>query len=178
MDHMPIVARKSINGLILGEIRAFPFRQAELFKYGWYYANGDKYDLTSDPGQVLNSFDSQYKSDMGISVSNNKINVPKLIYTDGRHYFIRGGATPGVVQNDAIRNIVGKSKIRADGAKIDQDTGPFTSWVNNSNQAFTGANNSSWDFLSTDFDASRCVPVANENRPLNFTMVFAIYLGV
>jgi hypothetical protein len=178
---MPIVAQKSINGLMLGDIRAFPFRSAVLAKYGWYYCNGDKYALASDQGKVLNSFDSQYKSDMGITVASNQINLPKLIYSDGRFYFIRGGEVPGVAQDDAIRNIDGEFNFMFTAGTSYNYTGPFKRRTSGAyaGRTFQGANDSTLNiYYGIEFDPSLMVPTANENRPLNFTMVYAVYLGV
>lgn len=105
---------------------------------------------------------------------------------DLRGKFIRmiGGnsAEFGVTQEDAIRNIVGG--VRQLYAEIDSKTvdpieigGPFAVDIN----AGTKYHGAEWtrDLYrgGFTFDASRVVPTAVENRPINVAMNYIIYAG-
>lgn len=105
---------------------------------------------------------------------------------DLRGKFIRmiGGnsAEFGVTQEDAIRNIVGG--VRQLYAEIDPITvdpieigGPFAVDIN-ANTKYHGAE---WTIDlyrgGFTFDASRVVPTAAENRPINVAMNYIIYAG-
>lgn len=165
---------------VIGEQKLMPFRASEL-PPGWYFRNGDNYLLDSQQGRALDSLSANYKEDYNITIKviNGKqyINVPSAFAQDGRGYFERpaNGTTRqvGSVEHDTIRNIWARygnfivSALDASGAfKINANAAP----------AYDG-NAHGWhtDIL---FDASRVVPTANENRPLNIGMTPAIYLGV
>ncbi|MDD3039752.1 phage tail protein [Bacteroides sp.] len=93
---------------------------------------------------------------------------------DLRGVFIRGlggnSADLGVVQGDAIRNITGR--FGADDRATGLATGAFRGaqqWeVNTTAQ---GGDNAFFEF---SFDASRVVPTAEENRPVNMAMNYII----
>ena len=84
---------------------------------------------------------------------------------DLRGLFLRGhggdSAALGVRQGDAIRNI--KGQITGNGLMSGGATGPFYSWYT---QNF-GIGNGAYDKNGVAFDASRVVPTAEENRPVN-----------
>jgi hypothetical protein len=169
-----------------GTFALFPFRATAL-PFGYYYANGDRYAVDSEQGEVLVSLDANFKTDWAITVSSNTINVPKLFSSDSRGYFFRAGATPGIEQTDAIRNIKSvnkyfyaefKKNAFADGSYASPD-GPFytvdTPFPSN---AFSGKSASNFDLVCPGIDVSKSVPTAAENRPINKSLVPAIYLGV
>jgi hypothetical protein len=162
-----------------GEIRLLPFPPDEL-PDDWYLPNGDLTSVDSGPGKVLVSMSPAYKSRWGLTVQNGQIPLPNVFDASGQGYFFRAvdgtSRTVGSKQGDAIRNIVGKSKLRPVGMKTEQDTGPFASTVNYPNQSTNGTSNASYDWLLMDFDASRFVPVANENRPTNLGFTPGIFL--
>ena len=88
--------------------------------------------------------------------------------------FIRGlggnSAALGVVQGDAIRNITGR--FGADDRAIGLATGAFRGaqqWEVN-----TSAGGGDGAFFEFSFDASRVVPTAEENRPVNMAMNYII----
>ncbi|GAB1255380.1 phage tail protein [Desulfovibrio falkowii] len=85
---------------------------------------------------------------------------------DLRGLFLRGlggnSAALGVQQGDAIRNITGTFGGHAIGWKGGWGSGPFYSW--NSGDRGSGGNGQG---TSWGFDASRVVPTADENRPVN-----------
>ena len=162
-------------GAIAGEIRLLPFRPTEL-PPGWMHANGDRYALDSATGQALQALPTGYKEDWGITEADGMINLPSMYHTDGRGYFQRAGTTPGVVQEDAIRNLWGRIR-HSTAASVDLSaTGAFfTTGVGSHTHTGLASNNrpvSAWDF-----SADRIVPTAEENRPLNIAFVPAIYLG-
>ena len=157
-----------------------PFRAGEL-PFGWYFRNGDNYLLNSPQGQVLNRLSDNYKRDHQITIKEingqQYINVPSAFAPDGRGFFERpaNGTTRqvGSAEDDAIRNIWARygnfivSALDATGAfNINAIASP----------AYDG-NAHGWhvDIL---FDASRVVPTAHENRPINIGLTPAIYLGV
>jgi hypothetical protein len=174
----------TLDGRPPGTMDFLPCRAADLpdFAPGWYFMNGDKYGVASPQGLALLALPATFRADWSIVSSGGLVNVPDWFDSDGHGFFPRAvdgsGRQVGTVQGDAIRNIVGKSKLRPSGAKAEQDTGPFASTVNYPNQTPNGANNSSYDWLLMDFDASRCVPTADENRPRNRGLLPCIRLGV
>ena len=111
--------------------------------------------------------------------SGDNFNLPN--FADGK--FMRGiggnAAALGTAQQDAIRNITGKFQTSAE--DVYSETNP-----NTKNHRGWGAfqrydANGSRPIVSTigknlayDFDASRVVPTANENRPLNMAVVIII----
>jgi len=81
------------------------------------------------------------------------------------------------LQGDAIRNIAGGfSAVRKGNIAGKETAGAFTKTNFN---AFVGAGQNGDDWGGNyNFDASRVVPTADENRPKNLGMTPAIYLGV
>ncbi|MEQ1977283.1 hypothetical protein ABLA76_15985, partial [Xenorhabdus sp. SGI240] len=80
------------------------------------------------------------------------------------------GRKLGTVQNDAIRNIYGTfgAPTTERGNQNNFATGAFTKTVNTSGrQAGDGG-----DSVSFEFNAARVVPVANENRPVNKSVIY------
>lgn len=121
----------------------------------------------------------------------NVSNYPKLVAAIGsttipnyRGLFLRGqgsqtvdgtvhtSSAVGTKQGDAIRNITGNfTALHQRNADI-RATGAFTY----EDQEFgeNGARNDFWETPLYTFDASRVVPTANENRPVNATVRFLI----
>ena len=174
------ITTANINNYIpVGDFRLMPFRANEL-PFGWYFRNGDNYLLSSPQGQALNRLSNNYKRDHQIKIKDingqQYINVPSAFTPDGRGFFERAvnGTTRkvGSTEGDAIRNI----------------TGLFLSFSSLDLKLFyqhsmwgTGAQIATGDCHSMSvngFDASRVVPTANENRPINIGLTPAIYLGV
>lgn len=91
-------------------------------------------------------------------------NVPDL-----RGLFLRGhggnSAALGVQQGDAIRNITGGSPTMTGGGINDQPSGAIGMhvWYRQSANTLGGPGLT----YGLNFDASRVVPTANENRPVN-----------
>lgn len=101
---------------------------------------------------------------------------------DYRGLFLRGqggnAAALGVQQDDAIRNITGEWKRSS-------DVGAYTSYMDgNLTGVFgktmttvrnlAGGQASRSDIASINFDVSRVVPTANENRPVNKAVRYLI----
>ena len=170
----------------IGDFRLMPFRANEL-PYGWYFRNGDNYLLSSAQGQVLNRLSNNYKRDHQITIKNingqQYINVPSAFAPDGRGFFERAvnGTTRhvGTIEGDAIRNITGNFDNVLTSIS-DSTTGAFyrRSTHNKYNISKIGDGNGGELVSGDNFDASRVVPTAHENRPVNIGMTPAIYLGV
>ncbi|AKH64763.1 MULTISPECIES: tail fiber protein [Photorhabdus] len=145
---------------------------------GEYIADGTIHTIDSTVGRALNNLSDAYKAAWGIKQNGDKINLPNL-FADGRGVFMRAGLTPGVIQGDAIRNITGNVGWRSHGL-FTRVSGAFYGVKCNTNIVVAGTVDNSQHSYSAyvTFDASTVVPTANENRPLNVSMIPVIYLGV
>jgi hypothetical protein len=92
---------------------------------------------------------------------------------DLRGLFLRGhggnSAALGVRQGDAIRNISGTFGGHAIGWRGGWGSGPFYSWDSGDRGSGGNGTGTSWGF-----DASRIVPTAEENRPVNQSVRYLI----
>ena len=173
---------------LVGEIRLLPFRIDDL-PSGWYFCNGDTYLRTSPQGTVLAALPEGFRSDWGVDVDESTCALPDL-FQSGKGCFLRpvGGSDrlPGSIETDAIRNITGRYAYNSTVGSVSVNAsnnsilaGAFTSDLAGSKSSgFFSQNlgtNATTDLL---FDASRCVPTDDENRPVNIGMTPAIYLGV
>lgn len=177
------------GGAIVGEIRFFPFRATEL-PQGWYFCNGDKYSLSTAQGDALNSLPALLKSDWSIVAGGGSINLPNLFGTGGVGYFLRAvdgvGRMPGTKQPDAIRNITGTMAIAnnhgivwsSSNSGVSTLTGAFKATLPTKSTSFNSYSHGYNAISDLSFDASGCVPVSSEVRPVNVGMTPAIYLGV
>lgn len=180
------------GGGIIGDIRLLPFR-ADSLPFGWHFCNGDRFPLASAQGQVLFALPESFKTDWGITVAGGAISLPRLFDpATGAGLFLRSvdgdARLPGSAQDDAIRNITASFSLNALAGIV------LVNPTNKNPSALTGAfaarsapmksyamgtassgANSTADLL---FDASRAVPTAEENRPVNIGMTPAIYLGI
>lgn len=172
------------NGLYVGEIRLLPFRHDEL-PFGWHFCNGERFLLTSPQGEVLSGLSENFRADWGLEEDLCSISLPNLFHEDGRGCFLRpvDGLTRqvGAVEGDAIRNITGRVgggiHNRVFWAGL-QDAGAFLGSANDGYANMPGSKTADGGGVVASFDASRVVPTAPENRPLNLGMTPAIYLGV
>lgn len=170
----------------IGDQRFMPFRRDEL-PFGWYFRNGDNYLLSSPQGQVLNGLSINYKNDHCITIKTingqQYINVPTAFAPDGRGFFERAvnGTTRqvGSWEDDAIREIWGHFDTGVVRDHYMYATGAFAGVdaKNPYNSSFQASPEQNGTY-GYDFNASRVVPTANENRPLNIGMTPVIYLGV
>ena len=80
-------------------------------------------------------------------------------------------ASLGELQGDAIRNISGTFGGHLIGWRGGWGNGPFNSWNSGDRASGSGewGSGTSWGF-----DASRVVPVADENRPVNRSVIYLI----
>ena len=118
---------------------------------GWFICNGATFSSTIYP--------KLYKA------LNNTAQIPDMA-TSKR--FIRCSSVAGVKQSDAIRNITGAiSGIGHDVGMVSY-SGAFRGG-GESNQA--GMNSKDHNNESFNFDASRVVPTADENRPINISAI-------
>ncbi|MCX8598552.1 hypothetical protein J3U31_02915 [Gilliamella sp. B3486] len=174
----------------IGDQRLMPFRHDEL-PFGWYFRNGDNFLLDSPQGQVLNGLSANYKLDHRITIKTlngqQYINVPTAFAPDGRGFFERAvnGTTRqvGSWEDDAIRNIKGsipngpgRAVIGHENITKGEHDGAISVYHCDDDWLQVGPRRMRWAFF--DFDASRVVPTAHENRPINVGMTPAIYLGV
>ena len=173
----------SMSTAILGEIRLWPFRIAEL-PFGWHFPSGQYYALTSDIGQVLNSFSATFKSDWGIAVSGSSISLcgtaKFFAGALGRFFRAVNGSNrqPGSVENYATVNITG-TVTWAGGQELTGYTGAF--YKNGATTAGYSHNASGYSSDTAGFSASQSIGsgfIASEVRPYNVGMIPAIYLGV
>ena len=93
-------------------------------------------------------------------------------FSDGKFMRSIGGnaAALGTAQQDAIRNITGE--IQTDRAQIQSARGVFKGPLISAGAGINGTNIGIG--RNFDFDASRVVPTANENRPYNMAVVVLI----
>ena len=163
-----------LKSLFVGKIELLPFRFNSLPK-GWYFCNGERFNLSTPQGAALNGLSTDFKTDWGITISNDTISLPNLFFSDGRGYFLRSvdGSTRqvGSVQTDAIRNITGTFG----GCLTRGGTGAF---FNPGTADTDNYNGGPYMSNKTALDVSRQVPTANENIVLNCGMTPAIFLGV
>lgn len=172
------------NGLYPGEIRLFPFRHDQL-PFGWYFCNGERFLLTSPQGEALSGLTEEFRTDWGLEEDLCSISLPNLFSRDGRGCFLRpvDGLTRqvGAEEGDAIRNITGewsRGNLGPLGAESNYryTDGAYAPGTRAYNYFMMSTDNHAG--MSLSFDASRVVPTAPENRPLNLGMTPAIYLGV
>lgn len=163
--------------LPVGKIELLPFSPTAL-KDGWYHANGDKYSTSSPQGKALLSLSEEYRTAFKITARDEQINLPNLYHSDGRGFFFRASKTVGAIQEDAIRNLTGTAQFNGQEAAQVQSSGVFNTETAGHRRPNLFANDYDRDVARLSFDASRVVPTAEENRPLNIGMTPAIYLGV
>lgn len=170
----------------IGDMQLKPFRENEM-PFGWYACNGQAFANTTKQAVVLNSLPTGYKTDWGIVNTGAVTNVPNWAYTDAegtRQPFARAvdGTVrkPGSVESDTIRNIKGTvyTDIRTPGSSnVPSSDGAMVITAASNSNAGTAVYGG-FAMTNFGFDASRVVPTAEENRPLNRGMIMAIYLGV
>jgi hypothetical protein len=149
----------------------------------FYIANGDLCQVSSPQGQALKNGTSQaYKDAFGIVESGGMIPLPDLFDASGKGYFVRAadGSTRevGSRQTDTIRNISGVTAGIYARFKSSSYTGPFDGTIFNAGSSFQGITNGSNNLEIIDFNASRCVPTSDENRPSNIGLLPLVFLGV
>ncbi len=152
-----------------GDIQFKPFRATDLAAHcpGWYFANGDRYSLSTPQGQALNALPDNYKTDWAIVADATSINLPKLFHSDGRGVFLR--AVDGTLRqvgsfvSDTIRNHTHTSAS----AGAYSPAGSNVGWI-----YFSAAT------LTTNSTAQGATSGTPETMPLNAGMTPAIFIGV
>ena len=91
--------------------------------------------------------------------------------THGSYGSVNHGTTLGQVQGDTIRNIKGRGGMRGDGFGSPHSPFPSGPFYDSYIGQETDGNNG---YFGLDFDASRVVPTANENRPVNIGVKYII----
>lgn len=151
-----VVEAKGTGGVPVGTIVAWPVATNPSDWDNWLECNGQTIDPAVYPA---------LRSLIGA-------NVPDL-----RGLFLRGhggnSAALGIQQGDAIRNITGK--LNMDALSLiylwDQTSGVFKITTGGSAKSSTYY---AHDRGCIDFDASRVVPTAEENRPVNMAVRYLI----
>lgn len=118
---------------------------------GWWVCNGATFNKTLYP--------ELYKA------LNKVAQVPDMV-SDNR--FIRCSSTSGVKQGDAIRNITGWISGIGHDPWLVYYSGAF---YGNGETNQPGMNDMDYNNASISFDASRVVPTAGENRPINISAI-------
>jgi hypothetical protein len=159
----------------------------ENLPWGFYVPNGDKFDSDSPQGLALLALDEDIRTDWGIAESGGEVNLPDFFDADGYPYFPRPvdgtSRLPGSVQGDAIRNIAGNDSTARDRRKsgtgnIWSITGPYAiNVIEYENRSVQTGTASTHDYVNIKFDASLAVPTANENRPKNIGLTYAMFLN-
>lgn len=168
INGVPFDGSADINATPAGAIQFFAMETAPV---GWLKANGAEISRTL----YANLF-AAIGTTFGAGDEKTTFNLPDL-----RGYFLRAWDDGnnidservfGSKQGDAIRNITGFCS-GAGGVYFDTLTGAFfdTGTRKSADTNLTVRNNKTDDF---GFDASRVVPTANENRPLNIALLACI----
>ena len=163
----------------VGHIELMPFPPDELPQHH-YVPNGEGLLRTSEAGKTLRAMSAGYKAVWGITENSTHVFLPNLFGSNGDGYFFRpvNGVSRqvGNKQGDAIRDITGWIDL-IDGFEF---ANPATAGAITAAASPRGTNNGhnkgGWDGARVSFDASRVVPTAYENRPINIGMIPTIYL--
>ena len=176
-------SHNDLNGEVVGDMRLWPFRPDDL-PQGWYFGNGDQYDLASPQGEALNSLNSNYKADWNIVVTGDYINLPNLFYSDGRGYFFRAvdgtSRQVGSPENDAQRRLTGNLIGLLGRSTSIAGDGVFANIVRlNPTWTFTSGAPNYMQEQPVPFDSAYSGnPTGPENVSLNVGLTPAVYLGV
>ncbi|WP_418391054.1 tail fiber protein [Akkermansia sp.] len=131
---------------------------------GWLKCNGALLQISQYPA-LHAAIGTTYGGDGATTFA-----IPDLIRDNG--LFIRaatGDRTIGSVQGDAIRNITGKAGVHAFGytSEVPGYTGVFKGGTEIGNA--WAPSKTPGNGIPFNFDASRSVPTADENRPVNIS---------
>jgi len=156
---MPIIEYK--ESAPIGTIMAFPI---DKIPNGWLICNGAAISRTTYKA-LFNVIGTTY----GAGDGSTTFNLP-----DFQGKFLRGlGGNSfwfGATQGDAIRNMIG----RVYSMKQDSNVGPDGVFVEEDRGGGGIDKGSHFATIKFCFDASRVVPTANENRPINMAVVYCI----
>lgn len=164
------------DDMIIGAIASVPYQLLEM-KEGWCPCDGRSLPKLGYP-DLWAVLGETY----GPGSTQDTFRIP-----DFRGYFLRGaGGAAGAIgtpQADAIRNIAGKFSITATGVALNcsplEQLGAFAA-QHEAGNITTGIPGGGVmrGFRDIGFDASRMVPTASENRPVNYAVTYLIWTGV
>ena len=93
------------------------------------------------------------------------------------------GRGAGSWQGDAIRELSGRIDLSRMGSAYTSEASPFSGVLQVEKDVFPGLmmpdeNSDFWMWGRASFNASRVVPTAEENRPVNVAVPVILYLGL
>ncbi|MEZ6853123.1 phage tail-collar fiber domain-containing protein [Halodesulfovibrio aestuarii] len=159
----------------VGHIYPVPFLPDELPQHH-YVPNGEGLLKTSGAGKTLLAMSAAYKTAHCVTENATHVFLPNVFDENGDGFFPRFvdgvNRNVGSTQRDAIQNITGQfDKI------LCNDFVSASGAFHISSQVATSAELSGdGERCTFDFDASRVVPTAHENRPKSYGFTPAIYL--
>ena len=109
--------------------------------------------------------------------------VPKLGEQFFRGWTSGTGRGAGSWQGDAIRELSGRIDLSRMGSAYTSEASPFSGVLQVEKDVFPGLmmpdeNSDFWMWGRASFNASRVVPTAEENRPVNVAVPVILYLGL
>ena len=109
--------------------------------------------------------------------------VPKLSDQFFRTWTGGAGREAGSWQGDAIRELSGRIDLNRMGSAYTSEASPFSGVLQVEKDVFPGlmtpdGNSDFWMWGRASFNASRVVPTAEENRPVNVAVPVILYLGL
>lgn len=166
-DASPIGVLLPYMGAVLPTGGYFPaYRQGfDIARFPWLFGFANQSQMLTD---ISNKDNPEYMGFWVVDIDNLKIYSPNVggefIRALDMGQGLDSGRLPGTIQGDAIRNIKGSMTI--DYAHLVNATEPFELTNHLSASVATGGTQlKGW--RSVNFDASKVVPTAAENRPCN-----------
>jgi hypothetical protein len=180
----PSILPASQGGFYPGEIRlwSIPIEVLQTYDPNWLLCNGDLYPQASAEGQALAALNVDVRNALGITLSSGNYNVPNMFTSGGLGYFIRAAdgttRTLGSIQGDAIRDIQGANTYQGCRYATASLTGAYAVDGAEAAAVWNVTSNSGYRCGTVTFMASRVVPTAAENRPVNIGFEPCIYLDI
>ena len=165
------VIKEAVPGVPPGSIICFAGTKGTRFDNGGYFYCDGRAVSRRDYPDLFDAIGETYGKGDGV----NTFNVP-----DFRGCFLRGAggnSSPvGQQQGDAIRNITAGARVMTDNCSARAAFSEGEVGLRSIHEPRKPYEGSSCTFRFADlvFDAARVVPVANENRPINFAVHYYI----